>query len=513
MRFERSSGILLHPTSLPGPHGSGDFGEVCRHFIEWLVVGGQRMWQVLPLEPTGFGNSPYMALSAFAGNPMLIGLDALIEKGWLSKNDIEPLPDFEQGRVDFVKVVPFRLRALRMAADRFFARQRGADASDFESFANNEKAWLDDFALFKSLEERFDGALWTEWDGDLAHRKPRSIELAARELDEDVRFWKFTQWLFYRQWNEVKTYAAERGIKIIGDIPIFVAEQSADVWAHPQLFHLDKHGRPTVVAGVPPDYFSATGQRWGNPLYRWDRLEKEDFHWWVERFRRTFRLVDVARIDHFRGFSEYWEIPAVEKTAVKGRWVKGPKGKLFRTVLQKLGKLPIIAEDLGLITPDVIALRNQFEFPGMKVLQFAFGEGPKNPFLPHNYESNCVVYTGTHDNDTTRGWFDSGSEHERAFATRYCGCSSQNITGELMRLASRSVADMAIFPFQDVLGLGTDGRMNFPGTTAGNWEWRFSWDQVGPEHALKMYDLAALYGRIPPDRLALPERPKGRRAR
>jgi 4-alpha-glucanotransferase len=511
MRFPRSSGILLHPTSLPGPYGCGDLGDVTRHFIEWLVVGGQKVWQILPLEPTGYGNSPYMALSAFAGNPLLIGFEGLMAKGWLNQNDLLPVPSFEPRKVDYTKVIPYRMIALHKASDRFFAQHRDADESDFLSFCREHASWLDDFALFKAIEDHHGGVEWTKWDADLAQRKPNSLEVARKELAGEIQFWKFTQWQFYRQWAEVKKYANERGIKIIGDIPIFVAHQSAEVWSHPELFFLDKNGKPTVVAGVPPDYFSETGQRWGNPLYRWSKMEEDKFQWWVERFRRTFLLVDIARIDHFRGFVGYWEIPAAEKTAVKGRWVAGPKEKLFKAVQRKLGNLPIIAEDLGVITPDVIELRNQFEFPGMKVLQFAFAGGPDNPFLPHHYEHNSVVYTGTHDNDTTRGWFESATDREKVFVKKYCNGNGHEVHFDLMRIASRSVADMAIFPFQDVLGLGTEGRMNFPGKALGNWDWRFSWDQVGPEHALRVYELAALYGRTAPSRLHLPEYPENRR--
>jgi 4-alpha-glucanotransferase len=511
MRFPRSSGILLHPTSLPGPYGSGDFGDVSRHFIEWLLVAGQKIWQVLPLEPTGYGNSPYMALSAFAGNPLLIGMEGLLSKGWLRRSDLTPVPDFESRRADYTKVIPYRMLAIHRAAERFFERHDSADEADFASFCKEQESWLEEFCLFKALEDNFGGVEWTKWDGDLAQRKPKSIEGARKELTGEIRFWKFTQWQFYRQWAEVKKYANERGIKIMGDIPIFVAHHSSDVWAHPELFFLDKHGRPTFVAGVPPDYFSETGQRWGNPLYRWEKMEEDRFRWWVERFRRTFSLVDIARIDHFRGFVGYWEIPATEKTAVRGRWAAGPKEKLFKAVERKLGTLPIIAEDLGVITPEVIELRTQFEFPGMKVLQFAFGGGPDNPFLPHRYEPNSVVYTGTHDNDTTRGWFESATEREKAFARKYCGGNDQEIQFDLIRLASRSVADLAIFPFQDVLGLGSEGRMNFPGKALGNWDWRFSWDQVGPGHALRMYDLSAMYGRVTPDRLELPPYPERRR--
>jgi len=511
MRFERSSGILLHPTSLPGPYGSGDLGDVARHFIEWLVVAGQKVWQILPLEPTGYGNSPYMALSAFAGNPLLIDFESLMAKGWLAPGDLEAHAPFESRRADFMKVIPFRMLALRRAAEKFFSLPKNVDLTEYEEFCSSQAAWLEDFALFRALEEHSGGAVWTEWDSDLAQRKPRSMEAARKELAKEIQFWKFTQWQFYVQWASVKKYANDRGIKIIGDIPIFVAHQSADVWAHPDLFHLDKRGRPTVVAGVPPDYFSETGQRWGNPLYRWAKMEEDHYRWWIERFRRTFTLVDIVRIDHFRGFVGYWEIPATEKTAVKGRWVAGPKEKLFKSVQKKLGTLPIIAKDLGVITKEVTELRRQFEFPGMKVLQFAFGGGPDNPFLPHRYQPNSVVYTGTHDNDTTRGWYNSATERERAFLAKYCGSEVADMPIELMKLASSSVADLAIFPFQDVLSLGPEGRMNLPGTALGNWEWRFSWDQVGPEHALRVYEMSALYGRTNPDRLQLPAFPQGKR--
>jgi len=501
MRFPRGSGILLHPTSLPGRFGCGDFGDVSIHFIEWMLVAGQKVWQVLPLEPAGYGNSPYMSHSAFAGNPLFIGFEELIAKGWLSGSDLDPVPAFPQQRVDYVSVIPYRLERLRRASQRFFARPNAPELRDFESFCRGQKAWLEDYSLFQALNDRFHGNAWSAWERGLAGRKPEALKRARKDLADENRFWKFTQWLFYRQWGRVKKYANDRGISIMGDIPIFVSHHSADVWSHPDLFFLDKSGRPKFVAGVPPDYFSATGQRWGNPLYRWSNMEKDGYRWWVDRLRRTFALVDIARIDHFRGFAGYWEIPASEKTAVRGRWVKGPNAKLFKAVQKQLGKLPIIAEDLGVITPDVVALRDKFEFPGMKVLQFAFGEGPENAFLPHRYERNCVVYTGTHDNDTTRGWLATATEREKAFLHKYCGSSGEETHIDLIRLASRSVADLAIFPFQDVLGLGTEARMNFPGTVHGNWEWRFSWDQVKPEHALRMYEIAALYGRANPDRL------------
>ena len=497
MRFPRSSGILLHPTSLPGAYGCGDLGDVSHHFIDWLAVAGQGLWQVLPLEPTGYGNSPYMALSAFAGNPLLIGFDDLLACGLLTREELLPVPSVSPSRVDFTQIVPYRMQWLRVASERFFAREHPVENQEFEAFCAAEKHWLDDFSLFQGLNVRFGGVVWTEWDPDHALRKPKILERARRELSNEIRFWKWTQWEFFRQWGRVKRYANEKGIRIVGDIPIFIAHHSADVWSHPELYFLDDRGNPLVVAGVPPDYFSATGQRWGNPLYRWDVMEQQQYRWWIERFRRTLTLVDITRIDHFRGFVEYWEIPSSEKTAVKGRWVEGPKEKLFQAVQKKLGKLPIIAEDLGIITPEVTKLREKFAFPGMKVLHFAFAEGPENNFLPHHYESNCVVYTGTHDNDTTQGWYDKATEPERDFVRRYCSTDAREIHWDLIGLASGSAADLAIFPFQDILGLGSEGRMNFPGTAMGNWDWRFSWDQVGPEHATRIHELSALFGRVP----------------
>ena len=496
MRFPRSSGILLHPTSLPGAYGCGDLGDVSYHFVDWLVVAGQRLWQVLPLEPTGYGNSPYMAHSAFAGNPLLIGFEDLLARSLITHQELLPVPQETSSHVNYAEVAPYRLQRLQLAANRFFAREGAEEVREFETFCDVEKNWLEDFSLFMALNGRFGGVVWTQWDADCALRKPKTMGRARRELSEDIRFWKWTQWEFFRQWARVKRYANHRGIRIIGDIPIFVAHHSADVWSHPEMFTLDGRGNPVFVAGVPPDYFSATGQRWGNPLYRWDVMEKDQYRWWIERFRRTLTLVDIVRIDHFRGFDEYWEIPSSEKTAVKGRWVRGPKEKFFQVVQKKLGKLPIIAEDLGIITPNVVKLREKLAFPGMKVLHFAFAEGPENVFLPHHYEENCVVYTGTHDNDTTRGWYEKATHVERDFVRRYCSTDGREIQWDLIRLASRSLADLAIFPFQDILGLGSEGRMNFPGTAEGNWEWRFSWSQVAPEHAKRIHELSALFGRI-----------------
>jgi 4-alpha-glucanotransferase len=504
MKFQRSSGILVHPTSLPGPFGSGDLGPAAYHFIDWLVVAGQKLWQMLPLGPVGYGNSPYMGLSAFAGNPLLIDLQDLVSKGWLKQDEVSSLPGFDQHRVDFLSVIQFRKEKLKRASEGFFTHGSASDGKTFEAFCREHSSWLNDYSLFMALNDKYDGALWSSWDHDVAHRKPAALKIAKAELANGIDYHKFTQWCFMRQWKTLKKYANEKGIQLVGDIPIFVAHHSSDVWSNPQDFYLDKDGNPTVVAGVPPDYFSETGQRWGNPLYRWNVMKKDKYSWWVERFRSAYNFVDILRIDHFRGFAGYWEIPATEKTAVKGKWVNGPGDDLFKAVEKKLGRLPIIAEDLGLITPDVLALRDKFHFPGMKVLQFAFAAGPDNGFLPHNYDSNSVVYTGTHDNDTTLGWFKTASQREQAFLKGYSNTDGLEANWDLIRLALQSVAIFSIIPFQDVLGLGSEHRMNLPGTTSNNWEWRFSWDQVNHHHAVRLYEQSAFASRTPSDRLNLP---------
>lgn len=503
MRFPRSSGILLHPTSLPGVLGSGDLGASCYHFVDWLVTAGQSIWQMLPVGPIGLANSPYVSLSAFAGNPLLIDLQELVGRGWLDQKELNVTCDFPDTRVDYSKVKLVRIAILEKAANNFMKSVDSEDYKQFKIYCEIEKSWLDDYALFQALNNKFKGADWTSWDNGLIKRNKSALKKIGEELSEQIKFYKFTQWCFTRQWSSLKKYANERGVKLVGDIPIFVAHHSTDVWVQPGAYFLDKKGLPIVVAGVPPDYFSGTGQRWGNPIYRWKKMKEDNYSWWIERFRRTFELFDVLRIDHFRGFESYWEILAEEESAIKGRWVKGPGIDLFKTAQRKLGKLPIIAEDLGLITPEVHALREKLDFPGMKVLQFAFSGGPDNNYLPHNYEQNCVVYTGTHDNDTTRGWYEKATEHERDFVRRYCKTDGKNIHWELIKLALQSTADMAIIPFQDVMGLGSEGRMNFPGTRESNWEWRFTWDQVIPESANWLYELTAIYGRCNPQRLIL----------
>ena len=498
MSFQRASGILLHPTSLPGPHGSGDLGISARHFVDWLVSAGQRLWQILPLGGIGPGNSPYMSSSAFAGNVLLVDLQELQMRGWLGAADLEPpAGGFAPHRLDYGTVVPWRMERLRRAATRF-AVGHGASASeraDFDTFCAVQGSWLDDYALFMAMADASGWRLWCDWEPALVRREAAALAQARVQHAEAIGFWKFCQWCFFRQWQALRDYAHGHGIRIVGDAPIFVAYQSADVWARQELFELDPSGRPQVVAGVPPDYFSATGQRWGNPLYRWDAHRAEGFAWWTERVRRTFALVDIVRIDHFRGFAAYWEIPATEPTAVVGRWMPGPGAALFEAIEAALGELPIIAEDLGVITPEVDALRRQFRLPGMRVLHFAFGGGNDNNYLPHNYDANTVVYGGTHDNNTSVGWWAEASEAERAHVRAYLHVDGHAIAWDLIRAASASVADTAIHPLQDVLELGADCRMNLPGKGEGYWEWRFTWDQVRPEHAQRLRHLGELYRR------------------
>jgi 4-alpha-glucanotransferase len=499
MHFPRSSGILLHPTSLPGAHGSGDFGAAAFHFIDWLASAGQKMWQILPLGGIGPGNSPYMSSSAFAGNVLLIDLDDLHAHGWLSADDLNIHPGFKANRVDYSVVYRFRMEKLRIAAKRFFADKQHHAA--FDAFCVSEQSWLDDYALFMALAEKFGWRDWAHWEPSLARREKKALAKAMVEQTQEIEFWSFCQWCFFRQWRKLKQYANQRGVQIVGDIPIFIAYQSAEVWARQELFELGEDHLPVVIAGVPPDYFSSTGQRWGNPLYRWSAHEKEGYAWWIERIRKTIELVDIVRIDHFRGFAGYWEIPAAEQTAINGRWMPGPGEKLFNAIQAKLGTLPIIAEDLGVVTPDVVVLLEQFNFPGMRILQFAFGGGSDNPYLPHNFKNNTVVYGGTHDNDTAVGWFNTATEHEREFACKYLGSDGSEINWDLIHAASQSIADIAIHSFQDVLGLDSEHRMNLPGKAEGYWEWRFTWEQVTPKHSERLYEVTAVHGRCAADRL------------
>jgi 4-alpha-glucanotransferase len=498
MRFPRSSGILLHLTSLPGPHGSGDLGADARRFVDWLVTGGQKLWQILPLGGPGPGNSPYMAPSAFAGNLILIDLHELHARGWLDEADLAPAAGFDAQRVDWASVFPFRTERLARAAARFFADGSVADRADFEAFGAEQSAWLPDFALFMALAEHHGWQDWCDWPAPLATRKAKALAQARADHAGRIAFWTFTQWCFFRQWQALRAYANERGVQIVGDMPIFIATNSADVWARPRLFELDATGRPTVVAGVPPDAFSATGQRWGNPLYRWSAHKREGFAWWIARVQHAFALTDIVRIDHFRGFAAHWEIPADEPTAEQGRWVKAPGAALFAAVAQALGPLPIIAEDLGVITPDVDALRTQFAFPGMRILQFAWGEdsSAENRFLPHRHTPDSVVYTGSHDNDTTLGWWAVQPESTRHHLREYLASDGRTPHWDLIRCAFESVADTAVVPMQDVLGLDGAHRMNFPGKAEGNWAWRFDAEQLAPELAARLHRLARLGDRV-----------------
>ncbi|RDI96628.1 4-alpha-glucanotransferase [Meiothermus sp. QL-1] len=499
MPLERSFGVLLHPTSLPGPWGIGTLGPAARAFLDWLATAGARWWQVLPLGPTGYGDSPYQAFSAFAGNPYLIDPGRLQQKGWLE----EAPPPIHAERVDYGWLYRTRWPLLRKAYAGFQKRATPEEKAALEAFVKAEKGWLEDYALFMALKDRFDGKPWNQWPPELRSREPQALQQAKEELAQEVGFHRWLQWLFYSAWAELRAYAEAQGVGLIGDMPIFVAFDSADVWAHPEYFHLDAAGQPTVVAGVPPDYFSEKGQLWGNPLYRWEAMEEEGFSWWIERFRQALRLYHLVRIDHFRGFEAYWAVPFGRPDAVEGRWVKAPGEKLFRAAEAVLGKMPILAEDLGVITPEVEALREALGFPGMKVLQFAF-TGEENAFLPHHYPAhgNVVVYSGTHDNDTSLGWYRTAPETERAFLRRYLAregircLAEQEVPGALAELALKSPARLAILPLQDLLGLGSEARMNHPGRPEGNWAWRYPAGALSAELAQSLRALAASHGRV-----------------
>ncbi len=502
--LRRQSGILLHPTSLPGPHGSGDLGPAAYHFVDWLVAGGQSLWQVLPLGGVGPGNSPYISPSAFAGNELLIDLGQLREAGWLSDADLASPPAFSENRVDYGAVRGFRIARLRRAAKRFFSRHGGAEHDAYRAFCTEAHGWLEDYALFMALDssKACGGRIWHHWPASLARRQAEALQEARVTFGDEMKFWRFCQWQFFEQWAKLKTYAHSRQIELVGDLPIFVAEHSADVWSHPELFDLDKRGRPRSVAGVPPDYFSATGQRWGNPLYRWSAHAAEDYRWWVERMRQTMKLCDIVRIDHFRGFESFWEIPAGAETAIDGKWRPGPGEAVFTAMRRELGdadgRLRIIAEDLGIITPEVNALRQAIGLPGMRILHFAFDGSASNPYLPHNHEADTVVYTGTHDNDTTVGWWHALKHAERDHVLSYLGLGKEagdKIHWHLIRLAYASVAAFCIIPMQDVLGLDSSHRMNQPSVGEGSWEWRFSWKWVDASHARRLAEFARLYGR------------------
>ncbi len=504
MKFSRVSGILLHPTSLPGKFGIGDLGPAAYSFVNFMIETKQKLWQLLPLSSPGNGERPYQSYSAFGCNALLISLEKWVDEGFLDIADLDNIPTFPKDKVDFNKVIKFKEVIFRKGYKNFLERADSAYKQFLSNFCFENSWWLDDFAFYMALKEYHNGKPWFKWEKDIAFRNSKYLKDARDILKEEINFHKFLQCQFFKQWFELKKYCNDNGIKIIGDIPIFVSHDSADVWANPNLFYLDENGNPTVVAGVPPDYFSTTGQLWGNPLYRWDVMEENGYEWWTARFKMTLALVDIIRIDHFRGFEAYWEIPADEDTAINGKWVKGPGEKFFTALKAAIGDPSIIAEDLGLITDEVEELRDQFGFPGMKVLQFAFSDST-NEYLPHNYIRNCVVYTGTHDNNTTIGWFNPNEEDSTQdfdevkksldFALKYLGSDGNEIHWDMIKLALASVADMAIIPMQDILGLGADARMNIPGTADGNWAWRYRSEMITKKIIKRLKTLTELFSR------------------
>lgn len=500
MQFTRSSGVLLHPTSLPGRYGIGDLGPSAYRFIDFLASSKQSFWQLLPLGPTGYGDSPYQSFSAFAGNPLLLSPDRLAADGYLPQEALGDIPTFPANRVDYGRVIPYKEQLLRQAFAGFQANSGQATQEAFHAFCSDNTHWLEDFALFMTFKTRYlhqDGGVWTSWPEEIARRDTAALKRWSHVLADEIAYHKFLQFAFVRQWQALKQYARERGIRIIGDAPIFVAFDSADVWANPELFFLQEDGLASVVAGVPPDYFSKTGQRWGNPLYRWDVLEADGYAWWARRLRAVLSMLDIVRLDHFRGFEAYWEIPAAEPTAVIGRWVKGPGAAFFRAMKTALGDLPFIAEDLGVITPEVVRLRDEFQLPGMKILQFAFGGERNSSFLPHNFTAHCVVYPGTHDNETALGWYRNAAPEEQDHFRRYTATDGHDVSWDMIRLALASVANTAIAPMQDLMKLGNEARMNRPSTASGNWQWRYTDAMLTDEIIRRLGELTVLYGRTP----------------
>ena len=504
MFAKRVSGILLHPTSLPSNFGIGDLGKSAYNFVDFLKETGQSLWQVLPLGHISFGNSPYMCLSAFAGNPYMISPQKLVDDGYLDLPDIGQLPDFPSHRVDYGLVIDYKMNLFKKSFNKF---KETTHPSDYYIFCEENSFWLEDYALFVSLKYVHDLQPWPMWKDGSAKRDPERLVYWRKQLAEDIDFWKFVQYLFFKQWNDLKQYCEQKGISIIGDIPVYVAHDSAEVWANSDLFFLNDDGNPLVVSGVPPDYFSSTGQRWGNPIYCWEKMEERGFLWWIDRLKINFSMLDIVRLDHFRGFEAYWEISAEEPTAENGRWVKGPGIKLFDAVHNALDDVKMIAEDLGVITEEVDALRDELGYPGMRILQMAFGTDPKaSEYRPHNHIHNCAVYTASHDHNTTVGWFtaEPGSqstqsvaeiEAERALIKKYLDTNGEKIHWDMIRLAMSSVARICVIPLQDVLGLGTEARMNLPGTSKNNWEWRFNNDLITNEIKSKLLDLTTLYER------------------
>ena len=508
VKLSRSSGVVLHPTSLPGPYGIGDLGPEAYRFARFVSSSGLGVWQVLPLGPPGFGDSPYQCFSAFAGNPLLISPDLLTQDALLDKADLEERPDFDPARVDFRAVIDFKLPLLERAYRNFKAAAGNQTGSEFKVFCRSCSTWLDDYALFRAVKELHQGAPWTDWGEAIRRRDPASLAQWREKLSDQIQMHCFWQFQFFKQWSRLKQFCADNGVRIMGDLPIFVAHDSADVWVQPELFELDSAGKPVRVAGVPPDYFSETGQLWGNPIYRWERMRQDGYRWWINRFRSALELVDLIRLDHFRGFEAFGAVPADRPDAVSGEWVPGPGAPFFEAVERELGSLPAVAENLGWITPAVEDLRKRFDFPGMGVLQFAFGSDPQaSEFIPHNHTQHMVIYSGTHDNDTTMGWWKGGEEEtrtrkqmekERDLARRYLAADGRNPGHwDFLKAVMASVAKLALVPLQDILGLGSEARMNTPGRVSGNWSWRFQADDLASPIRERLLELTWLYGRRP----------------
>ncbi len=495
--FNRSSGILLHPTSLPGKYGIGSLGKEAFSFIDFLKKSNQKLWQIFPLGPTGYGDSPYQSFSTFAGNPYLIDFDLLIEQNLLAESDLENI-NFGNNEeyIDYGAIYNQKFPLLKKAFENYKNLNNEDLKRNFETFKNENNEWLEDYSLYISLKNHFNGLPWNEWEEDIKTKKPEAVDKYKNEIADEIEYNKFIQFLFFTQWNNVKKYANENDIKIIGDIPIFVAFDSADAWANPDIFLFDDELKPCKVAGVPPDYFSPTGQLWGNPLYNWEKLKETNYKWWIDRVKANLSTCDIIRIDHFRGFESYWAVPYGDATAENGQWVKGPDVDLFNVIKEQLGDLPIIAEDLGLMTQEVIDLREATGFPGMKILGFAFDSNEENEYLPHTYDRNCVVYTGTHDNDTLVGWFDKAKEEDKQFARNYLNSRNDNeIHWDAIRGAWSSVANIAIVPVQDILGLGSEARINTPGVASGNWQWRLKAGALTDELSEKLAKLTKTYSR------------------
>lgn len=490
----RSCGVLMHITSLPGPYGIGSMGRYGKQFIDFLNEAGQKYWQILPVGPTGYGNSPYQAFSAFAGNPFIIDIEQLVESGYLTTEEVNKVDlNGREERVDYNKIIAYKIDLLKLS---YQAYKKDSKRASLETF-KLKNHWLEEYSLFMSLKEHHENRPWQEWTLEYKQRDAKALESFKKDNHEAISFWVYLQWVFFEQWLTLKKYANAKGVEIVGDMPIYVSSDSADTWAHTELFYFDESSNPIAVAGCPPDAFSETGQLWGNPLYDWDKNEETGFQWWIERMKSSMDLYDVIRIDHFRGFESYWEIPAEDDTAENGRWIKGPGMKLFEAIHSAIPSMRIIAEDLGFLTEKVIQLVKDSGYPGMKVLQFAFDSREESDYLPHNYDKHCIVYTGTHDNDTVVGWFDSASKEDVALAVEYLALNTdETYHWGYIRGAWSSVAQTAIAPMQDFLGLGTEHRMNIPSTIGGNWEWRVKEDDLSDALASRMRQLTNIYGRL-----------------